>query len=860
MGLLPFTKLGPYEIAAPLGAGGMGEVYRARDTRLGRNVAIKVLSAGFAADADRMRRFEQEARAAGMLNHPNILAVYDVGTHEGLPYLVTELLEGETLRDAGVLPRRKAVDYAQQLARGLAAAHEKGITHRDLKPENIFVTRDEHIKILDFGLAKLTEREPETPAVITTTSITTEPGTVMGTVGYMSPEQVRGEPADYRADIFSFGAILYEMVSGQRAFGGHSSIENMHAILKSDPPELPDPAIERIVRRCLEKRPERRFQSASDLAFAIAHQSDPGSGSIALAAKPVMWHKSAAWYSVALALLIGIASGIWWHARRTPVPRLWTGQQLGGSNIALHPRVSPDGRTLAFVTLVDGQRELAITQPGSLNWTVLTHEKGRGSVINLCWARDGARIYFDRGDSLPRGIYSVPALGGEEHLVLEDAAVPEVLPDGSLLVLRVVQGGAFRLHRHRPETGQVEPLNAFTFNEVRSFPDGKHAVFYGYPSGDDPTMGFYALDLSSGRSRRLAAGLKTGLEGLAPTGYSTVSLAMERDGRAFLTVIRREDLYRVVRVPRDEGSLETLFSLSVRPGTLDIALDGSIYLDQPENRREVLRFPVAGGAAERLASPRGLLDAIPLPDNRILLDVQIAGRHRLLLARPGHDPSPFVDTEEETSAPMTMLGDREVAFLAGSGPNRTVAIASIADSRINRRVASTKGIDLKYLSASPNGRTLYYSLFTPGHGTVWSLPAAGGPPQKLVDAAMGTPDPRGTELLLERWDKDTVTLSKLPLTGGPETIIPVRSPAGLLGDIFPGAMDKSGRILTTVYSRDSAFTSLGILDSKTGKLERIPFRYDGNFLTGTWTADGRIFGIGEEMHAAIWRFQRESKQ
>jgi hypothetical protein len=204
-----------------------------------------------------------------------------------------------------------------------------------------------------------------------------------------------------------------------------------------------------------------------------------------------------------------------------------------------------------------------------------------------------------------------------------------------------------------------------------------------------------------------------------------------------------------------------------------------------------------------------------------------------------------------------MLGDREVAFLAGSGPNRTVAIASIADSRINRRVASTKGIDLKYLSASPNGRTLYYSLFTPGHGTVWSLPAAGGPPQKLVDAAMGTPDPRGTELLLERWDKDTVTLSKLPLTGGPETIIPVRSPAGLLGDIFPGAMDKSGRILTTVYSKDSAFTSLGILDSKTGKLERIPFRYDGNFLTVTWTADGRIFGIGEEMHAAIWRYKKE---
>jgi hypothetical protein len=330
---------------------------------------------------------------------------------------------------------------------------------------------------------------------------------------------------------------------------------------------------------------------------------------------------------------------------------------------------------------------------------------------------------------------------------------------------------------------------------------------------------------------------------------------MDQDGRSFVTVVRTEDLYRVVRVPRNGGPVVTLFSMSNRPGTLDIALDGSVYVDQPDNRREVLRFPVSGGAAERLASPRGLLEAIPLPEGRILLDVKIGGRHRLLMARPGHDPSPFVDTEEETSAPMTMPGDREVAFLAGSGPDRTVAIASIADSRINRRLANTKGIDLQFLSASPDGRTLYYSSFDPGHGTVWSLPVAGGTPQKLADA-IGTPDPHGTELLLERWDKDTVTLSKLPLAGGAETIIPVRPSAALLGDIFPGAVGRDGRILTTVYSKDSAFTSLGILDSKTGTLNRIPVPFEGN-LTGSWTADGRILAVGEAMHAAIWRFQRE---
>lgn len=216
MTLAPGSKLGPYEILAPLGAGGMGEVYRAKDPRLGRDVAIKVLPASFSQDADRLRRFEQEARAAGILNHPNITAVHDIGTHEGAPYVVSELLEGETLRSAlsgGKLSQRKAIDYALQIAHGLAAAHEKGIVHRDLKPENLFVIKDGRVKILDFGLAKLTHTEagPEVTSLPTETG-GTEPGVVMGTLGYMSPEQVRGLPADHRSDLFSFGTVLYEML------------------------------------------------------------------------------------------------------------------------------------------------------------------------------------------------------------------------------------------------------------------------------------------------------------------------------------------------------------------------------------------------------------------------------------------------------------------------------------------------------------------------------------------------------------------------------------------------------------------------------------------------------------------------
>ncbi len=276
MALASGLKLGPYELAASIGAGGMGEVYRAHDARLGRDVAIKIISASFAQDAGRVNRFEQEARAAAALNHPNILAVYDIGTHDGSPYIVSELLEGSTLRDRlreGPLPMRKVADYALQIARGLAAAHDRGIVHRDLKPDNIFITNDGRVKILDFGLAKLTRQD--TGVEDLTRTIQSEPGMILGTVGYMSPEQVRGKDADARADLFSFGAVLYEMVSGLRAFKGDSSADILSAILKEEPPDLVEvnasvsPALDRIVRHCLEKSPAERFQSAHDLAFDL---------------------------------------------------------------------------------------------------------------------------------------------------------------------------------------------------------------------------------------------------------------------------------------------------------------------------------------------------------------------------------------------------------------------------------------------------------------------------------------------------------------------------------------------------------------------------------------------------------------
>src|SRR3989454_3001385 len=313
------TKLGRYEIRSQIGAGGMGEVYRARDEKLNRDIAIKVLPAALSQDEDRLRRFEQEAQAAGALNHPNILVIYHIGTHEGAPYIVSELLEGETLRErmaGAALPPRKAIDYALQIARGLAAAHEKGIVHRDIKPDNIFITNDGRAKILDFGLAKLTSATDGTQSQseVPTRKVNTDPGTVMGTMGYMSPEQLKGQPADHRSDIFSFGAILYEMLSGRRAFRGDSMAETMSAILREDPPDLSEtnktvsPALERVVRHCLEKNPAERFHSARDLAFAIESLSGSATISGQTATMPTITESSTA---VGLSRWFGNARVAW---------------------------------------------------------------------------------------------------------------------------------------------------------------------------------------------------------------------------------------------------------------------------------------------------------------------------------------------------------------------------------------------------------------------------------------------------------------------------------------------------------------------------------------------------------------------
>src|SRR5579862_9044532 len=310
MALEPGTRLSQYEIVSPLGAGSMGEVYRARDTQLDREVAIKILPELVSSDSQRLHRFEIEAKAAAALNHPNILAVYQMGTYAGVPYLVSELLEGKTLGEAvrrGPLPLDRVIDYGIQLARGLAAAHLKGIVHRDLKPDNVFITKEGRIKILDFGLAKLTQPKD---SVMTLAPTVTMQGVAMGTVGYMSPEQVRGLATDYRTDIFAFGAILYEMLMGRRSFERPTSADTMSAILNEQPepisklaPETPV-ALQRVVQRCLEKDADQRFQSASDLAFALEELSKSAASAPATTKKNESHHGKTVLLAAALLIVL----------------------------------------------------------------------------------------------------------------------------------------------------------------------------------------------------------------------------------------------------------------------------------------------------------------------------------------------------------------------------------------------------------------------------------------------------------------------------------------------------------------------------------------------------------------------------
>jgi eukaryotic-like serine/threonine-protein kinase len=552
--IAPGTRFGPYEILDRLGAGGMGEVYRARDERLKRDVAIKVLPASFSKDPDRLRRFENEAQAAGGLNHPGITAVYDVGTHDGEPYIVTELLEGETLRDrlaSGALVSRKALDYAAQMARGLAAAHEKGIVHRDLKPENVFVTRDGRIKILDFGLAKLKESDlPEDSRThLPTETKGTEPGVVLGTMGYMSPEQVRGKPADRRSDIFSFGAILYEMLSGQRAFRGETAADTITAILTKEPPDLSQtnrdlpPGLERIVRHCLEKNPEERFESARDLAFDLEALSGVSGTAGALPAVPAAGRPRRLLVP-ALAAVIALAgmAAAYFAGKKAGYVKPPSFRQLTFRRGQIFSaRFAPDGQTILYSAAWEGKPvEVFVSRldspesrPFGLTGAQVLSLSPSGEMAVSLRRRQIAG--FQRSGMLARiGMTG----GGSPKEVREDIQEAAWAPDGQNLAIVRDSGGKSRLEF---PAGRVLYETAGWLSHPRVSPRGDEVAFVDHPvSGDDG--GFVSLVDRSGKKKTItgafasAMGLTWSPSGdevwftAAPVGFNRAIYAVDRGG------------------------------------------------------------------------------------------------------------------------------------------------------------------------------------------------------------------------------------------------------------------------------------------------------------------------------------------
>ena len=600
MTLTAGTKLGPYEILSPLGAGGMGEVYRARDERLKRDVAIKVLPASFSDDPDRLRRFEQEAQAAGALNHPNITAVFDVGHEGGAPYVVSELLEGESLNkvlSGGKLPPRRAIDYALQVAHGLAAAHEKGIVHRDLKPDNLFVTNDGRVKILDFGLAKLmqSERAGSNVTNLPTETQGTEPGMVLGTLGYMSPEQVKGKPADARSDIFSVGAILYEMLSGSRAFRRESAAETMSAILREEPPDLSatnrsvSPGLERIVRHCLEKTPERRFHSAHDLAFDLEALS--GVSSASAAAIPAARKRLPRWMLLAggVALLAAVAAAAFFAGRSAASARAAGATRFKPLTYRTLPifraLFAPDGRSVVFSQAKEGNRPEIFTlapdypEPRSLGLTdaQLLSISSKGELALLTHTRYVHQRLFT--GTLAR----MPLGGSAPREVLNGVREADWHPGGEdLAIIREVDGK----DRLEYPIGKVLYSTGGYLSDVRFSRAGDRIAFLEHPFRWDDRGGAVVVDLS-GKKTSLAGGY-WGAEGMAWSPDDKEVLFSAGTGYASFAV-HAVTLAGKERIALQNGGGFTIF---------DVSPDGR-WLGAREDLEYRLMVMTPGAAAER---------------------------------------------------------------------------------------------------------------------------------------------------------------------------------------------------------------------------------------------------------------------
>ena len=711
MALASGTKLGPYEIQVPLGAGGMGEVYRARDTRLDRDVAVKILPASFSGDSERLQRFAQESRATAALNHPNILSIYDIGDEGGTPYVVSELLEGETLRDrlrgSPLSSTRKAIEYAQQIARGLAAAHEKGIVHRDLKPENLFITSDGRVKILDFGLAKFTQPENGVSADAPTVQVATEAGMVLGTAGYMSPEQVRSKPADARSDIFAFGAILYEMLSGKRAFKGDSTADTMSAILKEDPPDLSEtnrnipPGVERIVRHCLEKNPSERVQSARDVAFDLEALTDVSAatrGSIRTLPEARFRRR---W-------VMSLAAGLLMLASWVLVYRLASGR--AATNPTFHEitfrdgtiwdaRFAPDGQTIIYDAAWDGgSRELYSTQLASSDSRLLglpssdiLSISSKGEMALTLRPRDHSA--FTEIGTLAR----VPLSGGAPRELLENVLWADWAADGqSLAVIRPGNIGFSSLEY--PVGKTIYQPNGWV-GHVRFSPNGEFlAVADHIVSGDDGRV----VIIDQQGNRKASSSFYSSVQGIA----------WRPDGKEVWFTAAPAGSHRAVYAMDFSGKERLVYRAPTGLTILDVNRNGLVLLTTNKTRVTISALP-PGETRER---------SLSWFDWSLLCDLSADGK-LILFSETGQagGGNYSIFLRKTDGSPAIRLGDGSFGSLSPDGqwvisevgsPTKLMLLPTGAGEPRQLTNDTTEHLSPGW---APGGKSIVFSMAEPGH-------------------------------------------------------------------------------------------------------------------------------------------------
>jgi eukaryotic-like serine/threonine-protein kinase len=848
----------------------MGEVYRARDSRLGRDIALKVLPSGLSLDPERLQRFEQEARAVATLNHPNILAVHDVGRHQGQPYIVTELLVGETLRErlsSGAIPLRKALDYALQIAHGLAAAHDKGLVHRDLKPENLFVTHDDRLKILDFGLAKAVDSARSDAHTISAERLTAA-GAVLGTVGYMAPEQVRCEAVDHRADLFAFGCVVHEMISGSRAFSAQTPADTMSAILAKEPADLEaiggalPPALVRIVRRCLEKSQALRFQSAQDLAFALENATTPSSaasGSLLSRAPRPAW--ATRLFPLLVALAAGAVIGAAVVARLAPHGGVAGSVVLGRtiavtreSGLELHPTLSPDGALVAYAAGPSDQMHIYVRQVSGGRAIDVTPTL-EGSFGHPRWSHDGSRILF-AGST---GAYVVPALGGVARRVLERVGIAEWSPDSTEIAYTTEAWTGRPAHIHaQPLDGSasrtVTDSPVMEPNSLAWSPDGR---FIAFVSGNGTFLGPGRLVGNVSPSRIMVVEAAGGTAvAVTPGDALATSPTWTHDSAGLLfvsNVFGTRDLFEVAIAGdgRPEGEPHRLtaglnahtVSVSRHGGRLAYAtltLSSNIWSipvprEPPISIREATPVTAGHQVIEGLALSR---------DGRWLaFDSNVSGNQDIYRLRlPDGEPEQLTTDPADEFEPSWSPDGKQIVFHAWPRGNRDLFVIGV-DGHGRQDVTTLPGHEW-FPDWSPDGSRIAFVDSNAGgvsvvlrEGTGWSAP------KPLYTDALTTPifAPDGRTFVrtpLRSYDSGDLQIA--PAVGGPlrtllrgpvpgTTVMPASARWSADGRLvyFLG-IDRQGRSsFWSIPAAGGAATLIVSFDDPTRESNRSEFTTDG---------------------------------